>query len=241
LGGTYRRLSTIVKRYSNCPFADESGFPVSASLPPINTDSRRHQAAHILREAIVTGRLQPGDRLRELELSDQLQVSRAPLREAMRQLEQEGLLVSYPYRGTEVLGVSQEEIEEILIPIRLTLERFAVKHALRAMGEADFQHLAAIVADMRAAAAEGNAVALSDADIRFHDALIERADQAHCRQIWNMIQPRVWAYFRRDADSYTSLDGVVEQHEAYLAALRTGRLELALAAVDQHVTDIPGS
>lgn len=189
----------------------------------------------------MTGQLQPGDRLREVELSEQLQVSRAPLREALRQLEQEGLLISYPYRGTQVLGVSQEEIEEILIPIRMTLERFAVKHALPTMGAQELSQLEAIVDDMRRAAADGDTRALSDADIQFHDRIIEQAGQAHCRQIWDMIQPRVWAYFRRDAESHTSLDEVVGQHERYLEALRTGILETALAAVDQHLTDIPGS
>ncbi|HEY0949468.1 GntR family transcriptional regulator [Nocardioides sp.] len=214
---------------------------MTAPLPRINGDSRRHQAAQILREAIVTGQLKPGDRLRELELSEQLQVSRAPLREALRQLEQEGLLISYPYRGTQVLGVSQEEIEEILIPIRMTLERFAVKHALPTMGADELDELGAIVEDMRRAAAAGDTRSLSDADIQFHDRIIEQADQAHCRQIWDMIQPRVWAYFRRDADSHASLDEVVEQHEKYLAALRTGIVETALIAVDQHLTDVPGS
>jgi len=214
---------------------------VTAPLPRINGDSRRHQAAQILREAIVTGQLKPGDRLRELELSEQLQVSRAPLREALRQLEQEGLLISYPYRGTEVLGVTQEEIEEILIPIRMTLERFAVRHALPTMGEEELGQLEAIVDDMRRAASDGDGRALSDADIQFHDRIIEQADQAHCRQIWDMIQPRVWAYFRRDADTHPSLDQVVAQHEKYLEALRTGELDTALAAVDQHLTDIPGS
>ena len=189
----------------------------------------------------MTGQLQPGDRLREVELSEQLKVSRAPLREALRQLEQEGLVISYPYRGTEVLGVTQEEIEEILIPIRMTLERFAVKHALPTMEADEFSALDLVVEKMRQAAAAADARALSDADIEFHDQIIEQANQAHCRQIWNMIQPRVWAYFRRDAESHASLDEVVEQHEKYLNALRTGVVETALAAVDQHLTDIPGS
>lgn len=72
----------------------------------------------------------PGDKLVELDLSAQLGTSRAPVREALRQLEQEGLVVSYPYRGTEVLSVSQEEIEQVLVPIQLTIERFAFTQAL---------------------------------------------------------------------------------------------------------------
>ena len=85
-------------------------------LPMLKQDSRRHRVAEALRASIVSGRLRPGDRLREVELATQLGTSRAPVREALRQLEQEGLVLSSPYRGTEVIGVSQEEVEEVLVP-----------------------------------------------------------------------------------------------------------------------------
>ena len=94
-------------------------------LPEITHASLRHRVTSVLRTAIIGGRLQPGDRIIEEDVSEQLKVSRGPVREALRQLEQEGLVVTHPYRGTEVLGVSQEEVDEILVPIRLTLERFA--------------------------------------------------------------------------------------------------------------------
>src|SRR5262245_2591404 len=98
-------------------------------LPQIGQKSLRHQVLETLREAIITGRFQPGNRLVEEELCLQLGVSRGPVREALRQLEQEGLVVSFPYRATEVIGVSEEEVREVLIPMRLTLERFAFRHA----------------------------------------------------------------------------------------------------------------
>src|SRR4051812_5764530 len=98
-------------------------------LPALTPASLRSRASEALRTAIVEGRLQPGDRLREVELASQLGVSRAPVREALRQLEYKGLVASSPYRATEVLGVSQEEIEEVLVPIRLIIETFAFKKA----------------------------------------------------------------------------------------------------------------
>ena len=86
---------------------------------------RRERVLEALREAIVVGRYEDGDRLIEDRIARELSTSRGPVREALRQLEHEGLVVSLPYRATEVLGISQEEIAEVLVPIRLTLETFA--------------------------------------------------------------------------------------------------------------------
>ena len=86
---------------------------------------RRDEVADALREAILDGRLAPGDRLVEDRVMEWLGATRSGARKAFRQLEHEGLLISYPYRGVEVLGVSPEEVHGVLIPIRLMLERFA--------------------------------------------------------------------------------------------------------------------
>lgn len=85
-------------------------------LRRVPTQSRREHVVQILRNEITGGRLTPGDRLVELDLAKQLGTSRAPVREALRQLEQEGLVISHPYRGSEVLGVSQDEVEQVLSP-----------------------------------------------------------------------------------------------------------------------------
>ena len=86
---------------------------------------RGQQVVEILRSAIIAGRYEPGERLIEATLSSELGTSRGPVREALRQLENEGLVMSFPYRGAVVLGVSDEEVQEVLIPIRLTLERYS--------------------------------------------------------------------------------------------------------------------
>lgn len=213
--------------------------PRSGALPPLTQDSRRHRVANVLRQEIVAGRLRPGDRLREVDLSEQLGTSRAPVREAFRQLEQEGLVISHPYRGTEVLGVSQEEVSEVLIPVRLILERFAVRHALPRLSEQHLGGLEAAVDRLREAAAAGDLDLLAEADVQFHDTLIAASGHEHSRQLWKMIQPRVWAYFRRDAREHSSPRDVVEQHEQLLAILRTGDAAAAVAAVEQHIQDVP--
>lgn len=204
-------------------------------LRRVPTQSRREHVVQILREAITSGRLKPGDRLVEGDLANELGTSRAPIREALRQLEQEGLVASYPYRGTEVLGVSQDEVEQVLVPIRITLERFAFSRAIGRLNEDDFAQLGALVAEMETAAADHAADRLADADIRFHELIIVRSEQRHCLQMWKTIQPRVRAYFQRDAPAHTDPKSVPEQHQELLDILRTGDEAAALDAIDRHI------
>jgi DNA-binding GntR family transcriptional regulator len=204
-------------------------------LPALAPASLRRRASDVLRSAIVDGRLRPGDRLKEVELAEQLGISRAPVREALRQLEHEGLVASLPYRATEVLGVSQEEIAEVLVPIRLTIESFAFRNALPLLSDADFDALAQLVAKMRRAAKRGDLDELAEDDVRFHDLVIERSRQPHCLQIWRSIEPRVRAYFRRDAPAHAPLDEVADEHDELLQALRGGDEQQLLATLERHI------
>ena len=207
-------------------------------LPRIDGRSRRHWVVDALREAIASGDLRPGDRLVEADIALQMGVSRAPVREALRQLEQEGLVISYPYRGTEVLGVSKEEVEEVLVPIRLTLERFAFRHALPHLTDADETTLGALIETMAVAASEGNLYQLADADVRFHGLVIDRSGKPHAAQLWRSIAPRVRVSFLYAAPAHKSIDEVVEEHEVLLAALRTRDVAHVLPMLQEHIVNL---
>jgi DNA-binding GntR family transcriptional regulator len=207
----------------------------SVVLPEMTAASLRHRITNVLRKAIVEGRLKPGDRIVEEGVSEQLRVSRGPVREALRQLEQEGLVVSFPYRGTEVLGVSQEEVAEILVPIRLTLERFAFRHALVRLTDAELDELARLVAAMRKAAAVADLDRLAEDDVRFHELVISRSGHPHCLQIWKTIEPRVRAHFRRDAPVHPSPFELPDEHQELLDALRTRDEATVLAVLERHI------
>ncbi|MBT9607460.1 MULTISPECIES: GntR family transcriptional regulator [unclassified Microbacterium] len=206
-----------------------------SSLPPVPAASRREKVAEILREAITAGDLEPGQKLTELDLAAQLGTSRAPIREALRQLEQEGLVVSFPYRGTEVLGVSQEEIENVLVPIRVALERFAFEKAMQRLTDDDLANLNLLVDSMEEAASVGDLARLADDDIRFHEAIVVLSGQQHCLQIWRTIQPRVRAYFRRDASYYSDSRFVAQQHRELIDALRSGDSALGQESITDHI------
>lgn len=205
------------------------------SLPAVSPASRRERVAEILRDAITSGHLPPGQKLTEIELSTRLGTSRAPVREALRQLEQEGLVVSYPYKGTEVLGVSQEEIDHVLVPIRLTLEQFAFDKAMAVITDNNIAELTRIADNMDAAAAAGDFTRLADEDIKFHETIVVLSGQQHCLQIWRILRPRVHAYFRRDAQHYEDAHAVADQHRKLIDALRSGNKRQGRKAITEHI------
>jgi DNA-binding GntR family transcriptional regulator len=189
----------------------------------------------VLRNAITSGRFQPGERLVELDLAEQLGTSRGPIREALRQLETEGLIVSYPYRGTEVASVSHEEVEHVLIPIRLIIERFAFLKALPQLDDAALDELGGLVTKMRRAADDEAPDELAEADVRFHELVLQRSEQTNCLQVWRTIEPRVRAYFRRDAPAHSARYAVADQHQRLLDALLSGKPDRVLAELDDHI------
>jgi DNA-binding GntR family transcriptional regulator len=196
---------------------------------------RREHVVDYLREAITVGRLADGDRLIEERIATELHTSRGPVREALRQLEHEGLVVSYPYRGAVVLGVSEEEIQQVLIPIRLTLERFSFRKALAQMRDADFAELAKEVWLMGEGGRAGDLLRCVEADIRFHELVLSRSGQPHTTQVWRSIAPRIRAYFFRFGRE-SDLARIAVEHGELLAAFQSGDHDLLMAAVERHIT-----
>ena len=187
------------------------------------------QVVEILRSAIIMGSYEPGERLIEATLSTELGTSRGPVREALRQLENEGLVMSFPYRGAVVLGVSDDEVQEVLIPIRLTLERYSFLRALERMTEEDFAELGKQVWLMEQAARADDLPRIVEADLRFHEIVIAASGQTHTVQIWRTIWPRIRAYFYRYGRGQ-DLGRMVDEHRELLAALQSRDPERMLAA-----------
>jgi DNA-binding GntR family transcriptional regulator len=212
--------------------------PVTEAVPverPKRRSSRREQVLETLRYAIVVGELVDGERLIEDRIARDLKTSRGPVREALRQLEHEGLVVSYPYRGAVVLGVSDEEVHEVLIPIRLTLERFSFSKALELMTAADFGELAKEVWLMGEAARAGDLLRCVEADIRFHEFVLSRSGQPHTTQVWRSIAPRIRAYFFRFG-LQADISQLAVEHGELLTAFQSGDRDVLMDAVERHIT-----
>jgi len=198
---------------------------------------RGQQVIEILRTAIISGRFEPGDRLIESALSAEFGTSRGPVREALRQLENEGLVMSFPYRGAVVLGVSDEEVHEVLIPIRLTLERYSFASALDKLTDDDFAELGKQIWLLEQAGKANDLIKLVEADLCFHEIVILASGQLHTMQIWRTIEPRIRAYFYR-YERFRSFEETVDEHRLLLEALQTRDPAIVLAQLERHI-DVP--
>jgi DNA-binding GntR family transcriptional regulator len=196
---------------------------------------RRQQVLETLRRAIVVGEYADGERLIEDRIAGDLKTSRGPVREALAQLEHEGLVVSYPYRGAVVVGVSDEEVHEVLVPIRLTLERFSFGKALERMADADFAELAKDVWLMGEAAKDGDVLASVDADIGFHEFVLSCSGQPHTTQVWRSVAPRIRAYFFRYGRT-SDLARIALEHGELLNALRSRDQDLVMDVLGRHIS-----
>ena len=209
--------------------------PAATEERPARSGPRGQQVVDALRNEIIAGRFEPGERLIETSISQELGTSRGPVREALRQLENEGLVVSEPYKGAVVLGVSDEEVQQVLIPIRLVLERYSFARALERMTEADFAELGKEIWLMERAAATNDLLKMVEADLRFHDIVITSSGQPHSAQIWRSIWPRTRAYFFRYGRE-SNLDVMVDEHRELLDVLQTREPERVLSQLERHLT-----
>jgi DNA-binding GntR family transcriptional regulator len=201
---------------------------------PRRPSRARERVIEALREEIMLGKLVDGERLIEDQIARRLETSRGPVREALRELEHEGLVVSYPYRGAVVLGVSDEEVQHVLIPIRLTLERFCFMKALERMTETDFAELAKEVWLMGESARSDDLMSAVEADIRFHEFVLAHSGQQHSAQLWGAIAPRIRAYFFRYG-RVGDLERIAREHRELLAAMQTRKPSVWTRALEQHI------
>jgi len=211
---------------------------VTSAVPAARTtrpSRARERVIEALREEIMLGKLADGARLIEDQIARRLETSRGPVREALRQLEHEGLVVSFPYRGAVVLGVSDEEVQHVLIPIRLTLERFCFLKALERMSETDFAELAKEVWLMGEAARADDLMAAVEADIRFHEFVLSHSGQQHSAQLWGAIAPRIRAYFFRYG-RVSDLQRIAHEHNELLGAMQTRKPSVLTRALEQHIS-----
>lgn len=186
--------------------------------------SLRQQVAEALREAIMTGKLKPGDRIVEAEIAAELGVSRGPVREALRQLEHEGLICSHPYRETVVTGLTGEEVREVFIPIRAVLELFAVRKLVVGASAATWEPLEEIIRQMEAAVAQNDLNWQVECDLAFHRKLLELSGHQNLLQIWSGINSNVRRQFLINGKGYSDLHELVAEHRELLQALKSGNL-----------------
>jgi DNA-binding GntR family transcriptional regulator len=152
---------------------------INASQSPADFKTRTEIVADRLREAIISGELRPGDRLLQADLARQLNVSRMPVREALKQLAREGFVDYDAYKGAFVTELSAEAIED-LYRIRAAIEGMAARLGAERITEEQVESLESIFSEMCQAVAEGDLEALIELDAEFHSKVFE----AYRREFW---------------------------------------------------------
>jgi DNA-binding GntR family transcriptional regulator len=217
---------------------------IGSSLPPVERRVLRQDILLGLRSGILNGEIPPGTRLLEIPLATELGVSRGPVREALRQLEQEGLVEFFPHRGAIVVGVADSEIETIYA-IRGLLEERAFAKACRTIDDADLDALAATVENMIDASYAGDVAAVTEHDMRFHGRVIELSGFSYLRRLWTsidgVVRLRAASQARRPelADAGSAREWLTEpsiEHRELVEALRSRRPAAAAKAARAHVT-----
>lgn len=204
----------------------------SLILMPVPRQTLREQVYATLLDAIVSGAMPPGSRLRDADLASELQVSRTPVREALQRLEDEGLVRTSPGSQTQVAPLLESDAAEA-VPVVATLHALAARTAVPRFGAADLAALEAANSAFAAWLAAGNPSAALAADDAFHDVFVAAAGNGEVQRSLRRLLPRVR---RLELARFGALAGrdSVTQHAAIIEAARAGRARGAADLVEEN-------
>lgn len=187
-----------------------------------------------LRQAILTGELKPGERLMEIHLADRLGVSRTPIREAIRKLELEGLVVMIPRKGAQVAKITEKNLKDVL-EVRRALDTLAVRLACKRMDDTYKKQLREACDEFAKVVKCSNTKDITEADVRFHDIINQSTGNDRLIQLVNNLAEQMYRYrleYIKDAAYHNRL---IDEHEEIYNAIMEQDEERAAKAVVVHI------
>ncbi len=200
----------------------------------------RDMVFDVLMSAIMMGQLSPGERLLEVQLAEEMGVSRTPVREAIRRLELEGFVVMVPRKGAYVAGLSVNDIESVY-EIRTALETLAVRLAAQRMEDEDYQYLEELSLEMRETWQGGNVENWVGLDAKFHEALYKFSRNERLVQLMSNVMEQISRYRIISLANMQVRHNSLAEHEMLIEALRNRDSEAAAAAVAKHIENTKDS
>lgn len=187
-----------------------------------------------LRQAILTGDMKPGERLLEIHLANELGVSRTPIREAIRMLELEGLVVMVPRRGAQVAQITEKSMSDVL-EVRCALDELAVGLACARISEVEKEELKEACDAFEDATKTGQVHVIAKADVEFHDIIFKAAGNPRLTQMINNLAEQMYRYrfeYIKDDSQHQML---VDEHRRIYETIRKGDVAAAKSAIREHI------
>ena len=187
-----------------------------------------------LRDAILTGKIEPGERLMELHLAKKLGVSRTPIREAIRMLELEGLAVTVPRKGAQVAKLSEKDLIDVL-EIRDALDELAVKSTCGKMQEKDFDELQEALEAFEKETRGGDVRTIVEADEAFHNIIYRATDNPRLMTLVQNLKEQMYRYRYEYIKDNADYDTLIAEHNAILDGLRRKDEEYVRTVMHTHL------
>ncbi|MGN0437163.1 MAG: GntR family transcriptional regulator [Lachnospiraceae bacterium] len=187
-----------------------------------------------LRQAIITGEFSPGERLMEIKLANKLGVSRTPVREAIRMLELEGLVVMIPRKGAEVASITEKELQDAL-EVRTAIEELSVELACQRIDEAGKERLKQACIEFKEAIDTKHVQNIVDGDVKFHDVIFDLTRNQKLINVAHQLGEQVYRYRVEYVKDFSYHDVLVEEHYAITNAILTNDVEKAREIMRKHL------
>jgi DNA-binding GntR family transcriptional regulator len=201
-------------------------------LAPVRSQSLRDQAYAAIRASILDGRFEPGELLIEGRIAQQLGVSRGPVRDALHDLVEDGLVVDQPRSGTYVRELDGEDLVDIY-NLRLAIESIAIRLCIRRGAETG--PLRALIDEMRSAARGNDSSGVVERELRFHEQLCSDSGNSELLRMFQRLEGPVHLALAMDDALYENLDDIAEEHLPIVEAIDARDEALAVAVMYDHV------
>ncbi len=187
-----------------------------------------------LRKAILKEKLKPGDRLMENTIANKIGVSRTPVREAIRMLQQDGLVEMIPRKGAHVANISTQDLTDVL-ELRKSLERLALAKACVNITAEQIKELKIAEYFFEKVLAERDYTKIAEADEKFHDVIMGASGNAKLVEILGELREQMYRYRLEYLKQEGMLDIITNEHNAIIKAVSKGDVKAAIEALNLHI------
>ena len=184
-----------------------------------------------LRQAILRGELKPGERLMEIQLANKLGVSRTPIREAIRKLELEGLVLMIPRKGAEVAEITEKNMREV----RKALEELAVQLACDKITKEEIEEMKKAAEDFKKILKSKDITEIAEADVRFHDIIYMATDNQKLIQLLNNLREQMYRYRVEYLKREEAHPQLIAEHAAIIEYISKGEKTAATDIMCKHI------